>query len=182
MLDYHCNTMIRSFNNRAPRIHPKAFVHDGAEVIGKVTLASESSVFPGCVLRGDIDEIRIGARSNIQDMTVIHTRKGKPTIIGKEVTVGHRAILHGCRIGDQVLVGMGAIIMEATIGARTLIGAGALIPAGANIPAGVLVLGSPGKVVRKLRPDELRMLGESARQYVSLARRHKSASRVVFGG
>ncbi len=181
MLDYHSNAMIRSFSNRAPRIHPSAFVHDSAEIIGKVTLAADASVFPGCVLRGDIDEIRIGARSNIQDLSVIHTRAGKPAIVGKGVTVGHRAILHGCRLGDQVLVGMGAIIMEAVIGARTLIGAGALIPAGANIPPGSLVLGSPGKVVRKLRPEELRMLTESARLYVALARRHKLSSRVLFG-
>ncbi len=173
--------MIRSFSGRAPKIHPKAFVHDSAEVIGKVSLGEDSSVFPGCVLRGDIDEIKVGARSNIQDLTVIHTRNGKPTIIGRGVTVGHRAVLHGCRLGDQVLVGMGAIIMEATVGARTLIGAGALIPAGAKIPSGVLVLGSPGKVVRKLRPEELRMLGESERMYVALSRRHKAASRVVFG-
>ncbi len=173
--------MIRSFSGRTPRLHASSFVHDSAEVIGKVTLAKDASVFPGCVLRGDIDEIKIGERSNIQDMTVIHTRKGSPTIVGKEVTVGHRAVLHGCRIGDQVLVGMGAIIMEATVGARTLVGAGALIPAGAKIPGGVLVLGSPAKVVRKLRPDELRMLGESARSYVKLARAHTATSRVVFG-
>jgi carbonic anhydrase/acetyltransferase-like protein (isoleucine patch superfamily) len=174
--------MIRTFQKRSPRIHPKAFVHDSAEIIGKVTLAEDASVFPGCVLRGDIDEIRIGARSNIQDLTVIHTRNGKPTIVGRGVTVGHRAILHGCRLGDHVLVGMGAIIMEATVGSRTLIGAGAVILAGAKIPSGVLVLGSPGKVVRKLRPEELRMLGESERMYVALSRKHKAASRVVFGG
>ncbi len=174
--------MIRSFAGCRPRIHPKAFVHDSAEVIGKVTLAKDASVFPGCVLRGDIDEIKIGARSNIQDLTVIHPRHGSPAIIGRGVTVGHRAVLHGCRLGDNVLVGMGAIIMEATIGARTLIGAGALIPAGAKIPSGVLVLGTPGKVVRKLKPAELRSLGESERAYMALARRHKTASRVVFGG
>ena len=174
--------MIRSFNNRVPRIHRSAFVHDSAELIGKVSLAEDSSVFPGCVLRGDIDEIRVGARYNLQDLTVIHTRQGSPTIIGRGVTVGHRAVLHGCRLGDAVLVGMGAIVMEASVGARTLIGAGALIPAGARIPSGVLVLGSPGKVVRRLRPDELRMLAASARDYVALARRHKASSRVVFGG
>lgn len=173
--------MIRSFSGRTPRINARAFVHDSAEVIGDVFLAEDASVFPGCVLRGDIAEIRIGARSNIQDLAIIHTRKGSPTIVGKGVTVGHRAVLHGCRIGDQVLVGMGAIIMEATIGARTLIGAGALIPTGANIPSGVLVLGSPGKVVRKLKPEELSMFGESERMYVALARRHKTASHVVFG-
>jgi carbonic anhydrase/acetyltransferase-like protein (isoleucine patch superfamily) len=174
--------MIRTFTGKTPRIHPKAFVHDSAEVIGNVSLGEDASVFPGCVLRGDIDEIKIGARSNIQDLTVIHTRNGKPTIVGRGVTVGHRAILHGCRLGDHVLVGMGAIIMEATVGSRTLIGAGAVILAGAKIPSGVLVLGSPGKVVRKLRPEELRMLGESERMYVALSRKHKAASRVVFGG
>ena len=104
--------MIRSFSGKAPRIHPKAFVHDSAEVIGKVTLAEDASVFPGCVMRGDIDEIRIGARTNIQDLTVIHPRHGSPTIVGKGVTVGHRAVLHGCRLGDRVLVGMGAAAEE----------------------------------------------------------------------
>jgi|CXWL01.1.fsa_nt_gi carbonic anhydrase/acetyltransferase-like protein (isoleucine patch superfamily) len=173
--------MVRSFAGRRPRIHPTAFVHDSAELIGKVTLAADASVFPGCVLRGDIDEIKIGARTNIQDLTVIHTRKGSPTIVGRGVTVGHRAILHGCRIGDRALIGMGAIVMEATIGARALIGAGAVVPAGAIIPAGVLVLGTPAKVVRKLRPDELRMLADSERSYVALARSHRSTSRVVFG-
>ncbi|UPT75954.1 MAG: gamma carbonic anhydrase family protein [Elusimicrobiota bacterium] len=173
--------MIRSFSGRVPKIHPKAFVHDSAEVIGKVTLGAEASVFPGCVLRGDIDEIKIGSRSNIQDQVVIHTRDGQPTVIGRGVTVGHRAVLHGCRIGDRVLVGMGAIIMEATIGARTLIGAGALVPAGAKIPSGVLVLGSPAKVVRKLRPEELKMLVSSEKMYVALARAHKTSSKVVFG-
>ncbi len=172
--------MLRSISGFAPKIHPTAFVHDSAEIIGKVALGPQSSVFPGCVLRGDIDRIAIGARSNVQDMTVIHTRDGSPTIVGKGVTVGHRATLHGCRVGDRVLVGMGAIVMEASIGRNTLIGAGALIPAGARIPAGVLVLGSPGKVVRKLRPQELRMLADSERSYVALARLHAETSRVLF--
>lgn len=173
--------MLRSIRGHAPRLHPTAFVHDSAELIGKVTLGPQASVFPGCVLRGDIDRIVIGARSNVQDLTVIHTREGSPTLVGKGVTVGHRAILHGCRVGDRVLVGMGAIVMEASIGKNTLIGAGALIPAGARIPPGVLVLGSPGKVVRKLRPEELRMLGESERSYVALSRLHAGTSRVLFG-
>lgn len=173
--------MLRSIRGHAPKIHPTAFVHDSAELIGKVLLGPQASVFPGCVLRGDIDRIVIGARSNVQDLTVIHTREGSPTIVGKGVTVGHRAILHGCRVGDRVLVGMGAIIMEASIGRNTLIGAGALIPAGARIPAGVLVLGSPGKVVRRLRPEELRMLADSERSYVALSRLHAETSRVLFG-
>lgn len=173
--------MLRSIRGHAPKLHPTAFVHDSAELIGKVALGPQASVFPGCVLRGDIDRIVIGARSNVQDLTVIHTREGHPTLVGKGVTVGHRAILHGCRVGDRVLVGMGAIIMEASIGRNTLIGAGALIPAGARIPPGVLVLGSPGKVARRLRPEELRMLAESERSYVALSRLHAQTSRVLFG-
>jgi carbonic anhydrase/acetyltransferase-like protein (isoleucine patch superfamily) len=173
--------MLRSIRGHAPKVHPTAFVHDSAEIIGKVQLGPQSSVFPGCVLRGDIDRIVIGARSNIQDLTVIHTREGQPTVVGKGVTVGHRAILHGCRVGDRVLVGMGAIIMEASIGKNTLVGAGALIQAGRKIPAGVLVLGSPAKVIRKLTPAELRMLADSERSYVALSRLHAETSRVLFG-
>lgn len=173
--------MLRSFEGDRPKIHPTAFVHDTAQVIGRVTLAEGSSVWPGCVLRGDIDRIAIGAGSNVQDLTVIHTREGHPTLVGKGVTVGHRAILHGCRIGDRTLIGMGAIIMEARVGARCLIGAGALITAGMDIPAGSLVLGSPAKVVRKLRPEELRMLAESERSYRALARAHIKTERVLFG-
>lgn len=173
--------MKRSFDGKAPKTHPTAFIHDSAEIIGRVALGAQASVWPHCVLRGDIDRIVVGAGSNIQDMTVIHTRHGHPTIIGKDVTVGHRATLHGCRIGDQSLIGMGAIVMEATIGARCIIGAGALVPAGARIPSGVLAFGSPAKVVRKLRPDELRMLASSAREYRALAQKHEKTSHVLFG-
>ena len=173
--------MIRSFDGVRPRLHPTAFVHDSAEVIGRVVLGAGASVWPGCVLRGDIDRIVVGAGSNIQDLTVIHTRDGAPTLVGKGVTVGHRATLHGCRVGDLTLVGMGAIVMEATIGARCLIGAGALITAGMKIPPNSLVLGAPAKVVRKLKPEELRMLAASERSYRALARRHAATERAVFG-
>ncbi len=173
--------MIRSFDGARPKLHPTAFVHDSAELIGKVALAEGASVWPGCVLRGDIDAISIGAGSNVQDLTVIHTRAGHPTIVGKGVTVGHRAILHGCRIGDLTLVGMGAVVMEASVGPRCLIGAGALVTAGMKIPAGSLVLGAPAKVARKLRPEELRMLAASARSYRALARRHAETERAIFG-
>lgn len=173
--------MIRQFDGDRPKLHPTSFVHDSAEVIGRVTLDEGASVWPGSVLRGDIDRIHIGAGSNVQDLTVIHTREGHPTVVGKGVTVGHRVILHGCRIGDRTLVGMGAIIMEATVGPRCLIGAGALITAGMKIPAESLVLGAPAKVVRKLRPDELKMLAASERSYRALARRHAKTERAVFG-
>lgn len=174
--------MIRSFSGRAPKIDRTAFVHDSAEVIGKVTLGKEASVFPGCVLRGDIDEIKIGARTNIQDLTVIHTREGHPTVVGKGVTVGHRAVLHGCRVGDQALIGMGAVVMESVIGARSLVGAGAVVMAGKKFPSGVLIVGAPARVVRKLTKAELAMLADSERSYVALAKKHASASKVVFGG
>jgi carbonic anhydrase/acetyltransferase-like protein (isoleucine patch superfamily) len=173
--------MIRSFAGNRPKIHDSAFVHDSAEIIGKVSLGEGSSVWPGCVLRGDIDRIAIGPGSNVQDLTVIHTRQGFPTIVGAGVTVGHRAVLHGARVGDRCLIGMGAIIMEARVGARCLIGAGALVTAGMKIPPESLVLGSPAKVVRRLRPAELRMLADSERSYRALARRHAQTERVFFG-
>lgn len=173
--------MIRSFDGVRPKLHPTAFIHDAAELIGRVTIGEGASVWPGCVLRGDISAITIGAGSNVQDLTVIHTREGHPTVVGKGVTVGHRVTLHGCRVGDRTLVGMGAIIMESTIGPRCLIGAGALITAGMKIPAESLVLGAPAKVVRKLRPEELKMLAASERSYRALARRHAQTERVVFG-
>ncbi|MDE2510548.1 MAG: gamma carbonic anhydrase family protein, partial [Elusimicrobia bacterium] len=164
--------MIRSFEGARPQLHPTAFVHDSAELIGRVTLAEGSSVWPGCVLRGDIDRIVIGAGSNVQDLTVIHTRDGHPTIVGKGVTVGHRAILHGTRVGDRCLIGMGAILMESVIGAECLIGAGALVTAGMKIPPRSLVLGAPAKVVRRLKPVEIRMLAASERSYRALAKAH----------
>jgi len=173
--------MLRSFDGFRPKVHKTAFVHDAAEIIGKVTLGEGTSVWPGCVLRGDISAITIGAGSNVQDQTVIHTREGHPTVVGKGVTVGHRVTLHGCRVGDRTLVGMGAIIMESVIGARCLIGAGALITAGMKIPAESLVLGAPAKVVRKLRPEELRMLAASERSYRALAKRHARTERALFG-
>jgi carbonic anhydrase/acetyltransferase-like protein (isoleucine patch superfamily) len=173
--------MIRSFEGARPKLHPSAFVHDSAEVIGRVTMAEGSSVWPGCVLRGDIDRIVIGAGSNVQDLTVIHTRDGHPTVVGKGVTVGHRAILHGTKVGDRCLIGMGAILMESEIGAECLIGAGALVTAGMKIPPRSLVLGAPAKVVRKLRPEEIRMLAASERSYRALAKSHARTERAVFG-
>jgi carbonic anhydrase/acetyltransferase-like protein (isoleucine patch superfamily) len=172
--------MLRTFAGRSPKIHPTAFVHDSAEIIGDVVIGPKASIFPGCVLRGDIAQIRIGARANIQDLTVIHTRAAFPTIVDEGVTVGHRVVLHGCRIGRQALIGMGAVVMEASIGARALIGAGALIPAGMSIPTGRLALGSPARIVRPLRRDELKMLAESERSYIVLAQKHKNTSTVIF--
>ncbi|HBL17155.1 MAG: hypothetical protein A2X36_16140 [Elusimicrobia bacterium GWA2_69_24] len=169
--------MLRSLGGKMPRIHPQAFVHGSAEVIGDVRLGPEASVWPLCSLRGDIERIVVGRRSNIQDHTAIHTRRGAPTLIGDEVTVGHGAVLHGCRIGDGALIGMGAIVLEATVGKGALVGAGALVPPDMKIPAGSLALGVPAKVVRKLSRGEARAVRQGMLDYLRLAARHRSASR-----
>ena len=172
--------MIRSFGKAKPRVEPSAFVHDSAELIGAVSVAKDASIWPGSVLRGDVDRIVVGERSNIQDLTVIHCRHGRPTIVGRGVTVGHRVILHGARIGDLCLIGMGAIVMEAEIGRETLVAAGALVLAGMRVPPRSLVMGSPAKVVRTLKPAEIAGLRRSAAEYVKLARSHRGGSKAVF--
>jgi len=171
--------MIRSFAQAKPRIHKTAFIHSSSEIIGDVTIGSQASVWPMAVLRGDVNKISIGARSNIQDGCVVHCREPYPTVIGTEVTVGHGAIIHGARIGDRCLIGMGAIVMEAVIGADCLVGAGALVVKGMNIPARSLVLGSPAKVIRPLTGPEIESLKKSAVSYVKLAARHAATSRSV---
>ncbi|OIO07794.1 MAG: hypothetical protein AUJ52_09480 [Elusimicrobia bacterium CG1_02_63_36] len=171
--------MIRSFGRHAPRVHKSAFVHESAEVIGKVSLGERASVLPLCVLRGDIDRIVVGARSNIQDLTVIHTRDACPTVIGKEVTVGHQVMLHGARIGDLCLIGMGAIVMESVIGAGSIVAAGALIPGGKTIPPGSLVVGSPGRVIRQVTAAERRRVLAGMRRYLKIIEVHRRDSRVI---
>jgi carbonic anhydrase/acetyltransferase-like protein (isoleucine patch superfamily) len=173
--------LIRTFGKHKPRVPKSAFVHESAEVIGKVSLGEKASVYPLCVLRGDIEKITVGARSNIQDLTVIHTRDDFPTVIGKEVTVGHHCMIHGARIGDRCLIGMGAIVMEARVGAGSIIAAGALVPAGKTIPANSLVVGSPGRVVRKVKPSERRHVMMGVRRYLTNTEIHRKRSLVVDG-
>ena len=159
-----------------PRLAESAYVADSAEVIGDVSVGENASIWPGAVLRGDVERIEIGPGSNIQDCAVVHTNHGAPTIVGSDVTVGHSAILHGCTIGDLTLVGMGAIVLDgARIGRECLIGAGALVTQGATVPDGSLVLGVPGKVVRQLSADERAKLAASAREYRELAAAHRAA-------
>jgi len=136
-------------------------------VIGDVTLGEESSVWYGAVLRGDINRIVVGARTNIQDCAIVHLADNYPAIVGDLVTVGHSAIVHACTIDDEVLIGMGAIILDgAEIGARSIIGANTLVTAGTKIPPGSLVIGSPGKVVRQLDSDEQVKIKTWALKYV----------------
>lgn len=159
---------------RGPRLHPTAFVVPGAVVIGDVALGEEASVWYGAVLRGDINRIVIGAKSNIQDNAVVHLADDFPAIVGELVTVGHSAIVHACTIDDEVLIGMGAIILDgAEIGARSIIGANALVTGGMKIPAGSLVYGSPAKVVKQISLDDQKTIATWAWKYVENAKRFR---------
>lgn len=156
------------------RIHPSAWVAPTATVVGDVTLEEESSVWYGAVLRGDINRIVIGPRSNIQDNAVVHLDMAYTTFLGELVTVGHGAIVHGCRIDDEVLIGMGATILDgAEVGARSIIGANALVTLGMKIPPGSLVLGSPGRVLKQLAIEEQKQIAGWALRYVETSKRFR---------
>lgn len=164
--------MLRPYKGRLPKVHPSAFIDDSAQVIGDVEIGEESSVWMTVVIRGDVNFIRIGDRTNIQDGTIVHVQHDThPTRIGDDVTVGHGAIVHGCTIHNRVLVGMGAIILNgATIGEDCIIAAGTLITEGATIPPRSLVMGSPGKVKRALDDAGVAMIQEFADNYVRYRR------------
>ncbi|MFZ9596025.1 MAG: gamma carbonic anhydrase family protein [Bdellovibrionia bacterium] len=161
--------MILPYREQWPSIHETAFVAPSADIIGDVQIGPHSSVWFQCVIRGDVNFIRIGSRTNIQDHSMLHvTREKSPLNIGDEVTVGHRVMLHGCTVGNRVLIGMGAIVLDdAVIGDECIIGAGTLITKGVQIPPRSLVLGSPGRVIRPLTDEELAFLPQSAQNYVS---------------
>ena len=162
---------IENFAEYSPTIDPSAFVAASADVIGRVTLEEESSVFYNATLRGDINEIVIGPKSNVQDNAVVHLADDYGCYVGELVTVGHSAILHACTVKDEVLVGMGAIVLDgAVIGERSIIGAGALVTGGTEIPPGSLVLGSPAKVVKTLSLDEQADIKSWAEKYVRVSR------------
>lgn len=165
--------MIRRFKNILPQIDASAWVAKTADVIGKVVVAEDASVWFGAALRGDMNEIRIGARTNIQDNAVLHVDKNNPCILGEDVTVGHGAIVHGATIGNRVLVGMGAVVLDgALIEDDVIIGAGALVPPGKRISSGSLVIGSPGRVSRQLDEKELEHLKQSALTYVAFSKEY----------
>lgn len=167
--------MIAAFGERAPRIDDTAVVFEGAVVVGRVVLGAGSSVWFGAVVRGDVDDVTIGARSNVQDRAVIHvTTKRFETRIGDDVTIGHAAVLHGCTVHDRVLIGIGAIVLDgAEIGSDCMIGAGALVTPGTKIPPGHLAVGSPARVKRPLEQAELDHLRRSAANYVMLSAHYR---------
>jgi carbonic anhydrase/acetyltransferase-like protein (isoleucine patch superfamily) len=169
------------FESITPTVAGSCFVAPGASVIGDVVIGERSSVWFGTVIRGDVFHIRIGRETNIQDNSVIHVTTGKhATIVGDHVTVGHRAILHGCTVQEGSLIGMGAIVMDrAVVGARSLVAAGALVVEGSVLPEESLIMGSPAKVKRRLTADELKHLSWAAAHYAELA--EKYARKLGFG-
>lgn len=158
-----------------PRIAASAWVADSASVIGRVEIGDESSVWYGAVLRGDNDRIVIGARTSLQEGCVVHTDSGIGLTVGDGCTIGHQAMLHGCAIGDGTLVGIQAVILNgAKIGRHCIVGAGALVTEGKEFPDGVLIVGSPAKVVRELTPEQIARLDWSAAHYVDQMHRHRT--------
>ncbi len=167
--------LIRPYQGKAPRIDPSAFVAEGSVVVGDVELGPGASIWFGAVVRGDVHSIRIGARSNIQDLSVVHVTGGThPTSVGEDVTVGHRVVLHGCTVHDRCLIGIGAVVLDgAEIGPEAVVGAGALVPPGMKVPPRTLVMGTPAKVKRTLSDAEVANLRASADHYVAYAARYR---------
>ncbi len=169
---------IYQLGDDAPRIASTAWVADSAQVIGRVALAEGASVWFGAVLRGDNEWISVGARSNIQEGTVMHTDMGFPLTLGEDVTVGHQVMLHGCSVGDGALIGIQAVVLNgARIGRNCLVGAGAVVTEGKEFPDGWLILGSPAKAVRALSDEQLASMRGAAAHYVDNAERFRQTLR-----
>ena len=166
--------MIKQFERIKPKLGRDVYISESATVIGDVILGNEVNIWFGAVLRGDMHYIRVGSRSNIQDNAVVHvTTAVSPATIGKNVTVGHGAIIHGCTIEDNCMIGMGSVVMDdAVVGAGSLIGAGALVPPNMKIQPKSLVVGTPGKVVRKVTDEEYQMIIDRPQEYIDLAEQY----------
>lgn len=172
--------MIASVFGKDPKISPTAWVARSADVLGDVTLGEHVSVWFNAVVRGDVNHVVIGDYTNVQDGTVIHvTHGGLPTIIGKRVTIGHKALLHACTVGDDCLIGMGAILLDgAEIGEGSVVAAGALVTSGKKFPPGSMIMGSPAKVVRALRPEERAvMIDQGWRNYHDYVEEYRKSHR-----
>ena len=174
-----------SYGGKTPQIHPEAFVAPGAQLIGDIEIGPEASIWYKCVLRGDVNRIRIGARTNIQDGSVLHVDSprpgqpgGHPTIIGEEVLIGHMAMVHGCILHDRAFVGLGAIVMDGCeIESEAMLAAGAMLTPGKLIPSGQLWAGRPAKYIRDLTADDLAGHAMGVAHYVELAKAHAEALR-----
>lgn len=170
--------ILRCFGGAAPRVHPSAWLAPGSVVVGDVEIGADSSVWYGAVVRGDVEAVRIGERSNLQDGSVVHVTAGRfSASIGNDVTVGHRSVVHGCVVEDGALIGIGAIVLDgAQVGAGALVGAGAVVTPGTKIAARGLALGTPAKVVRSLSDEEFEQQLERTRHYVETARLHAASA------
>jgi len=165
---------IYQLGDDAPRIAATAWVADSAQVIGRVSLADDASIWYGAVLRGDNDRITIGERSNVQDGSVLHTDMGFPLTLGADVTVGHQVMLHGCTVGAGSLIGIQAVVLNgARIGRNCLVGAGAVVTEGKEFPDGSLILGAPAKAVRSITPEQVERIRSGALHYLENAERHR---------
>lgn len=176
----NCIMSIRKFNDNQPLIGEGVFIDDSAVVIGDVTLGNDVSIWPTAVVRGDVESIKIGDDSNVQDGSVLHvthagryTNQGHPLVIGKGVTIGHKAVVHACTVGDYCLIGIGAIILDdAVLEDYVMLGAGALVPPGKRLETGYLYVGSPARQIRQLKESEKEFLEYSAEHYVFLKNEH----------
>lgn len=169
-------SVIRAYRGKAPVIDATVYIAAGAQVVGDVVIGPQSSLWFNVVVRGDVNTIRIGARTNVQDLSMLHvTRRTAPLRVGDEVTVGHAAILHGCTVENRCLIGMGAVVMDgAVVGEESIVGAGALVPERMIIPPRSLVVGVPAVVRRSLRPEEIAFLAQSAENYVQDAANYRA--------
>lgn len=171
--------MLLKFKNKGPLVSETAFIADSAEIIGDVVVGEHSSIWFNAVIRGDLDKIHIGDRTSIQDNTVIHTDPPFGVEIGDDVSVGHGAVLHSCKIGNNVLIGMNStILFGVEIGENSIVGANALVPPGKKIPPNSVITGVPGKIRREATPEDVAMIKENATLYVELAAEYKKQEKV----
>ena len=161
--------MLEPFLGKSPVVAPGAWVHPSACLIGAAEIHEDASVWPGAVIRADVDRIVVGKGSNIQDLAVLHPNRNRPVLIGEGVTVGHSAIIHGSVVGGHCLIGMGAVVMDCEIGEYCLIAGGAVVTPGSRIPPRSMVMGAPGKVKRQLTDEECAGLVSSEKEYIELA-------------
>jgi len=172
--------MIMNFKGKSPKISETAFIADSADVIGDIEIGDYSSVWFNAVLRGDRNRIKIGSRTSIQDNVVIHANPENGVQIGNDVTVGHGAVLHGCRIENNVLIGMNSTVLNrAEIGRNSIVGANALIPEGKKFPENSLIIGVPGKVKREIDKSEIETIAENAAEYVEFVREYREEVKYI---
>lgn len=167
--------MLYPYLNHRPQIAEDVFIAPGVHIIGRVFIDQGSSIWFNTVIRADINDVRIGKYTNIQDNSVIHVDLGYPTVIGDYVLVGHKAVLHGCTVGDGALIGMGAILLDgARVGKNAIVAAGAVVREGGEVPAGTLAVGTPARVIRELTPEEITRIRQGTESYVTWAQEYRA--------